>query len=243
MAESTPNIGDLFTTLTGGTNPFAGVGRTFEVLKKGATDLVAAAELTRSAMENLNSAATRINRILDDIEEPIRITVPQMTRAVKLANSLVDQMVDPIERVSPGLSHLADTLSSQTFTSMPNQIGEFLDVLGELARRLSPLTQLAESTASMFGIRGLSALTGGSSRGSTRQASAPAPIEPARAASTSSTSATTKKAAPTKAAAKKAAPKTTAAKKAAPRKAAATRSNPKKGAPKKTAAKRAAARR
>ena len=241
MAESTPNIGDLFTTLTGGTNPFAGVGRTFEVLKKGATDLVAAAELTRSAMENLNSAATRINRILDDIEEPIRITVPQMTRAVKLANSLVDQMVDPIERVSPGLSHLADTLSSQTFTSMPNQIGEFLDVLGELARRLSPLTQLAESTASMFGIRGLSALTGGSSRGSTRQASAPAPIEPVRAA-TSRTSATTKTSAPKKAAAKKAAPKKTAGKKAAPRKAAATRSTPKKAAPK-TAAKRAAARR
>ncbi|HEY5876144.1 MAG TPA: hypothetical protein VIT64_12625, partial [Ilumatobacteraceae bacterium] len=151
MAEGTPNIGDLFGALGG--NPLNTISKTVEQMKRGAGDLVAAAELMRSTLENLNSVATRMNRMLDDIEEPVRAAVPQITRAVKLANGIVDQMVDPIERVAPGLNRLADALSSQSLTNMPKQLGEFLDGLTDLSRRLAPLSQLAESAGGFFGMR------------------------------------------------------------------------------------------
>lgn len=242
MAEGTPNIGDFFTTLTGGTNPFAGVARTFEILKKGATDLVAAAELTRAAMENLNNAATRVNRILDDIEEPIRVSVPQMTRAVRLANTLVDQMVDPIERVGPGINRLADTLSSQAFVTMSNEVSDFLEVLGDLGRRLSPLSQLAESTASMFGIRTLAAALspGGSSRATSaaRTTAPPAPSSTSPRKAAPAEQASAKKSPAKKTTAKRAPAKKTAAKKAPAKKTAAKRAPAKKAPAKKTASKR-----
>ena len=157
MAEGTPNIGDLFGALGG--NPLNTISKTVEQIERGASDLVAAAELMRSTLENLNSVATRMNRMLDDIEEPVRAAVPQITRAVKLANGIVDQMVDPIERVAPGLNRLADTLSSQSLTNMPKQLGEFLDGLADLSHRLAPLAQLAESAGGFFGMRGLAALS------------------------------------------------------------------------------------
>ena len=223
MAEgSSPNIGDVFAGLGG--NPFNAFSKTFEQLKKGGSDMIAAVEMIRSTMENLNKAATRMNRMLDDVEEPMRAAMPQITRAVKLANSMVDQVAGPVERVAPGINRLADTLSSPVMTSMPKQLSDFLDSISDLTRRLAPLTQLAESAGGLFGMRGftMSALGG-------RSGSQPAAQQPA------TVTATPKKATPKKVATRRAAPKKTAAK-AATKKTAA-----KKTATKKTATKERAA--
>ena len=262
MAEgSSPNIGDVFNAFGG--NPFNAFARTFEQLKKGATDMIAAVELIRSTMENLNSAATRMNRMLDDVEEPIRAAMPQITRAVKLANGIVDQMTGPVERVAPGINRLADTLASPVMTSMPKQLSDFLDAIGDLSRRIAPLTQLAESAGGLLGMRGftIGALTGrqeGSSAAApeppaaatTKAGPAPAPApaprkatrttakEWASRASTDAPAATSSTA--TRKAASKATKKT-AAKKTAAKKSAAKKVTAKKSATKSTAARKRAA--
>ena len=232
MAEGTPNIGDLFGALGG--NPLNTIGKTVEQMKRGASDLVAAAELMRSTLENLNSVATRMNRMLDDIEEPVRAAVPQITRAVKLANSIVDQMVDPIERVAPGLNRLADTLSSQSLTNMPKQLGEFLDGLTDLSHRLAPLAQLAESAGGFFGMRGLAALSGATSR---TPSSSPTPPPPPASPPPPVTRTAVTASSPTRAPAKKRATKKTAAKKTTAKKTTAKKTTAKKTTAKRSAAK------
>ena len=231
MAEGTPNIGDLFGALGG--NPLNTIGKTVEQMKRGASDLVAAAELMRSTLENLNSVATRMNRMLDDIEEPVRAAVPQITRAVKLANGIVDQMVDPIERVAPGLNRLADTLSSQSLTNMPKQLGEFLDGLADLSRRLAPLSQLAESAGGFFGMRGLAALSGATEPHAVANVVArppPPPTSPPPPVTrTAVTASSTTRAPATKRAAKRTATKKTAAKKATAKKTTARKTSGQEG--------------
>ena len=98
------------------------------------------------------------------VEEPIKAFVPQITRTVKAADQLVEQLSAPIDRVAPGLNRLADTLSAPALTSLPKDLGEFMDVLGDLARRLQPLGQMAESAGSMFGRMPWSNLLPGASR-------------------------------------------------------------------------------
>jgi hypothetical protein len=53
----------------------------------------------------------------------------------------------------PGLTRLADTLNSPVFRALPTDLGEFLEVINELSRRLSPLSQFADQASGLFGLR------------------------------------------------------------------------------------------
>lgn len=164
-------LGDLF-ALVGLPNPVTGVVATFEQMRRASDDFLVAVETFTRTMENVNATAERLNRLLDDVEGPIRA-------------------------VAPAMSRLADTLGSPTMTALPTDLSEVVKLLGDLARRLAPLAQVAESAGSVFGLRSLLP-------GVSRHESAPAPPpEPAAAPAK-------------KAAAKKATPKKTAPKKAAP---------------------------
>jgi len=213
MADNTvPGLGDLL-ALFGGANPFATIGKTIEQFKRGVNDFLGAVENFNKTMETMNEVATRVNRLVDDVEEPIRALMPQVTRSIKAADAIFVQLSGPVERVAPGLSRLAETLSSPVLANMPTDLGIFLETLGDLSRRLQPLTQLAESAGSMFGLRPLNVLRGGGGR---PPAPAPAPAPPPPTPSVghaAPAAAAPRKAAPKKGAAKKAAPKKTAAKK------------------------------
>ncbi len=139
----------------GASNLFSGVGKTIEQFKRGVTDFLVAVETFNETMQTLNGVATRVSALLDDVEEPVRAFMPQMTRSIKAADAIINQISGPVEKVAPGLSRLADTLSSPVFASMPDDIARFLDTIGDVARRLQPLSQMAESAGSMFGLRSL----------------------------------------------------------------------------------------
>ena len=223
MAQSTPpGISDLL-GLFGGANPFAPIAKSIAQFQRGVSDFLSAVENFNKTMEQLHGVAERVNGLLDTLEEPMRAFVPQVTKTIRAADSMVDQLSGPIERVAPGLSRLADVLSTPALTSLPTDLGEFMDVLSDLARRLAPLGQMAESAGSLFGLRALSAL----------RPAAPPPRAPIPATLAPSPVAPAKKPAAKKAPAKKAAAKKAAAKKAPAKKAAA-----KKGPAKKTAAKK-----
>ena len=217
MAESsTPGLGDLM-GLFGPNNPFSGISKSIAQFQRG------------------------VSQFLDSVEEPIQAFVPQITRTIKAADALVDQLSGPIEKVAPSLNRFADMLSNPALLALPAELGDFMNTLGDLAQRLQPLGQLAESAGGWFGLRPLAALRSGSGTArSTPPVASPAPPPPPARTTAPATKAPAKRAPAKKVAPKKAAaatPDTAAPKKAAPKKAA-----PKKAASRKAAAKKTSAR-
>jgi ABC-type transporter Mla subunit MlaD len=182
--------------------PITAVIRSFDQLRRGSEELMKGFENFNATMSNLNETAARINRLLNDFEEPIRLMLPQITRTVKMADEVATRLSTPIDQVIPGLSRLADTLDSPVLRNLPTDLGQFLDVVNDLGRRMSPLAQMAEQAGSMFGIR-IPGFSGGSSTPKPTTSSAPAPSAPAAPAAPrqAATTTRTKKAAAKKSAA------------------------------------------
>ena len=173
--------------------------------QRGVSDFLSAVENFNKTMEQLHGVAERVNGLLDTVEGPIRAFVPQVTKVVNAADSMVEQLSGPIDRVTPGLVRLGDVLSSPQLMTLPTDLGEFMAALSELAHKLQPLGQMAESAGSLFGLRPFASLLGSAPAPQPAINVAPAAVAPGRPA---------KKAAAKKAAAKK----TPATKKAAAKK-------------------------
>ena len=215
MADNTsPGLGDLL-ALFGGSNPFAGISKSIAQFQRGVQQFLDSVEKFNDTMDQLNGVAQRVNGLLDTVEEPIRAFVPQVTRTIRTTDAMVEQLRGPIEKVAPGLARLADTLSSPVVTALPRDLAEFMETLSDLAHRLQPLGQLAESAGSMFGLRPLASFRSG---GASHQAPAPPPAAEAP-----------KQAVAEKAVAKKPVAKKAVATKAVAKKAAANKAAPKKG--------------
>ncbi len=226
MAETgrTDPFADIISLVAG---PIAAVIRSFDQLRRGADELMRGLENFNATMTNLNETAQRVNRLLNDVEEPVRAMIPQVTRTVKMADELSKRLAVPIDRVVPGLTQLADTLNSPVLMRMPTDLGQFMTVINDLSRRLSPLSQMAEQAGGLFGAFRMPGMTAARSAPAPVPAAAPAPaLAPAHAPAPAK-----------KAAAKKAPAKKAAARKQAPRKQAAA----KKTAPRKTAARKTTA--
>jgi hypothetical protein len=221
--ERSDPLADLFTLFAA---PLSGTVRSIEQFRKGVDEFLRGVENFNRAMENLNETSERINSLLADVEEPIRAAIPQITRSVKAADEMMQVVSGPAMAVAPGLNRLAETLSTPAFAQLPSQISMFSDVLGDVSKRLAPLTQMAESAGGLFG--------GFRLPGSRPAASAPAavavsvPVEtvepvPAPAPPAKKAPARKKAAAKKKAPAKRAPAKKAPAKKQAPAKRAAPR--------------------
>src|SRR3954454_13568037 len=149
-AGRTDPFTDIISLVAG---PIAAVIRSFDQLRRGSEELMRGFENFNTTMENLNETAARINRLLNDFEEPIRAMLPQITRTVKLADELSSRLSVPIDTVIPGLNRLADTLDNPVLGSFPTDLGRFMEVINDLSRRMSPLAQLAEQAGGLFGLR------------------------------------------------------------------------------------------
>ncbi len=208
MAESSvPGLGDLF-ALVGSNNPFASIGKSIEQFRRGVEGFLVSVENFNQTMETLNGVAARVSTLLDEIEGPVRALMPQITRSIKASEAMINQLSGPVDKVAPGLSRLAETLGSPVFANMPTDIGTFLDTLGDLARRMQPLAQMAESAGGLFGLRPLQALRSGTGRPTTPPpVAAPAPPPPPPAPIPVAKKTTAKKTAAKKTAAKKTAAK------------------------------------
>ncbi len=200
--------------------PLAGTIRSFDQFRKGVDEFLRGVENFNRTMENLNETAERINVLLAEVEEPLKAAIPQVTRAVKAADDMMQVVSGPAMAVAPGLSRLAETLSAPSFTQLPAQLNQFTDVMTEMSKRLGPLTQFAESAGGLFGGFRLPGMGAAPAR--------PAPSTPdgrdivvhertmtpdPPSAPTPATTALAKKSAAKKTAAKKTAAKRTAAKK------------------------------
>jgi hypothetical protein len=190
---SSIGLGDLL-ALLGTSNPLAGIGKTIQQLHAGAGQFLESIERFNETMDQLNQVARRVNGLLDTVEEPVKAFVPQMTRTIRTADALMEQL-----------------------DAVPRDLSTFVELLGDLARRMQPLGQLAESAGSMFGLRPLAALRAGGGRPAPPPPAPPPPRPPV------AKKAPAKKAAATKAPVKKAPAKRTVPKKGAAKKAPANR--------------------
>ncbi|HVE18403.1 MAG TPA: hypothetical protein VNB52_04925 [Ilumatobacteraceae bacterium] len=210
MAQNNPpGISDLL-GLFGG--PMNAITKSIGQFQRGVSDFLSAVENFNKTMEQLHGVAERVNGLLDTVEGPIRAFVPQVTKVVNAADAMVEQLSGPIDRVAPGLARLGDVLSSPQLTALPTDLGEFMTALSDLARKLQPLGQMAESAGSLFGLRGFASLLGGTPP-------PPAPLP----AITAAPALPPKKVAVKKAGVKKAPGKKAGAKKAPPAKKAAAK--------------------
>jgi hypothetical protein len=231
MPDARPDpLADLFTLFA---SPLSGTVRSIEQFRKGVDEFLRGVENFNRTMENLNEATERINSLLIEVEQPIRAAIPQVTRTVKTADEMMQVVSGPAMAVAPGLNRLAETLSTPAFAQLPAQIGTFSDVLGEVSKRLGPLTQLAESAGGLFGGFRIP----GSRVPAQAASTSPRPETPDRVTFTP----TAEKIEAKKAPAKKRPAKTTAAKTTAARKSTAKKATAKKAPAKKATAKKATA--
>ena len=97
MAEQrTDPFADLISLVAG---PIAAVVRSFEQLRKGSDELMRGRENFNTTMESLNETAGRVNRLLNDFEEPIRALMPQVTRTLKIADDMATRLSGPVDEV------------------------------------------------------------------------------------------------------------------------------------------------
>lgn len=117
MADNDP-LGSILGMLgnLGQANPLSAISTSVGQFQKGVTQFLESVSNFNATLEELNGVARRLNSMLDTLEAPVQAFVPQVTRTIKTADSLVG-------------------------------------VLEEIARRLGPLTQVAESAGSLFGFR------------------------------------------------------------------------------------------
>jgi hypothetical protein len=141
-------LSELFTLIAA---PIAGTIRSVEQFRKGVDEFLKGVENFNRTMDNLNQTAERMNGLLEEVEEPLRAAIPQVTRTVKTADQMMQVVSGPAMAVAPSLELLARTLSNPEFEQFPRQIAQFTEVLGELSSRLAPLAQLAGNAGGLFG--------------------------------------------------------------------------------------------
>jgi ABC-type transporter Mla subunit MlaD len=104
VSQSPPQpMDDLFAFL-GSFNPLTNGVKALEQGRRTIDALIASLELFVQSMDNVNQVATRVNRLLDDIEEPLRKLMPQMAVALGAAAKLGDvagALNDLSKRLSP----------------------------------------------------------------------------------------------------------------------------------------------
>lgn len=153
---ATPGLSDLL-SLFGSNNPLAALSRSAEQFRTAVTGFVEVVQTFRQTMDNLNAVAQRMNRMLDDIEEPIHTVMPQITRSAETASRMLATMREPVERVAPALTQLAEALNNPLVTDLPRRMTETMDVLSSIPHALGPLGQVADLAGGFFGGRGLGA--------------------------------------------------------------------------------------
>jgi len=174
MADSAgPGLGDIFSLIGG--NPLAGLSKSFTQFQQGVSLFMESVERFNETMEQLNGVASRLNGLLDTVEEPMKALAPQVTRTVKTADALVQQLSGPLERLAPAMIGFTEVVTSPVVAGLPRELDAVLRALGDVAQRLQPLGQLAESAGGWLGLRPLAALRGNGTNPGAAQGSRSAP--------------------------------------------------------------------
>ena len=140
--------------------PIANGIRSVEQFQRGVGELLRAVENLNRTLENLNETTQRVNRLVGEIEEPVRVMMPQVTRTVRAADEMTTLLEGPVRVAAPQIERIVETLSSPGFAELPDQLGDFMQTIGDVSTRLGPLTQLAENAGGLLGAFKLPGMAG-----------------------------------------------------------------------------------
>ena len=80
-------VGDLLKSL-GLDNPLATGAKAVDQARRSVEALIASMELFVQSMDNINQVAARVNRLLDDLEGPLRQSIPHVSGALSALQRL-----------------------------------------------------------------------------------------------------------------------------------------------------------
>ena len=114
-------INDLFSMLSD-FNPVTSGAKAVDQAKRTVESLVSALELFVQSMDNMNQVASRVNRLLDDIEGPMRQVMPHVNGAMGAVNKLADMsgaLTELSKRLGPLMAFMPQGSKPKETTSPP----------------------------------------------------------------------------------------------------------------------------
>ena len=211
----------------------------------GVMETIASLQRAAVAVEQLVS---RMNRLVDDLEMPMRALTPELEKSVARMQRLSSALEGPIDRLIPGLESAVATFDRVALSQLPESLDEarqqlqsLLELFGEIPRRLGQLGARNPLAALLpLGSFGSFGVTRENKKPEASRASEPQMASvskgPARRAESP------KKSVANRSTVQKSAVKKSAVKKAVAQKSATTKSIPKKSVAKKSATKKSLSR-
>jgi ABC-type transporter Mla subunit MlaD len=114
-------INDLFSMLSD-FNPVTSGAKAVDQAKRTVESLISALELFVQSMDNMNQVASRVNRLLDDIEGPMRQVMPHVNGAMGAVNKLADMsgaLTELSKRLGPLMAFMPQGSQPKETTSPP----------------------------------------------------------------------------------------------------------------------------
>ena len=109
----------------------------------GVMETIATLQRAAAAVEAL---VTRMNRLVDDLEGPMRALTPELERSVARMQRLSAALEGPIDRLLPGLEAAVGTFDRVALSQLPDTVEEarqqlqaLLELVSEVPRRLGLL--------------------------------------------------------------------------------------------------------
>ena len=130
------SLTDVF-SLLGGVNPLVAAGKILETVVTMSSEMIQSVSTFNDTMLEMNRMVHRVNSLLDEIEGPVRQVVPLMEMSLNQAKGTMKKVDAVLGQVG----------------SLPSDVAKAVSTLGDLASRLGPLAQFAETAGGIFGIK------------------------------------------------------------------------------------------
>ena len=140
---------DVMSLLNGPMNMVSGVMGVAENARKTLGGMMEAIASLQRAAKGIEQLATRLNKLVDDIETPMRAMTPEFEKAVARMQRLTEAFEGPLDRLVPGIETAIGTLDRLSLNQLPENLEQvraqmmaIVDVFAELPRRLGSLADL-----------------------------------------------------------------------------------------------------
>jgi hypothetical protein len=146
MAEDDRPDFDLFTLLQGPAtmmNGMKGLADNGRKAISGLFDTISSLQRAAAALEQL---AARVDRLVTDLEAPLRLLTPELEKAANRVLRVAELVEGPIDRLLPGLEQAVGTFERLSVNQLPDnldalrsQVTTVIEVFAELPRKLGSL--------------------------------------------------------------------------------------------------------
>ncbi len=143
MAEDERPEFDLFNLLQGPATVMSGMRGLADNGRKavsGLLDTIASLQRAAVALEQL---ATRVDRLVTDLETPLRLLTPELEKAANRVLRVAEMVEGPIDRLLPGLEQAVGTFERLSVNQLPDnldalrsQVATVVEVFAELPKKL-----------------------------------------------------------------------------------------------------------